>query len=98
MDLQYIVRPHRNDDGKRCELHFLVDLTSSRSYGYVETPYPDEIMFVASLYEGKTRWYLSLEAAKGYLESAILKAETEECNEFAKSMGEKTPEPAAKEE
>lgn len=98
MDLQYIVRKKRDDDGHPYELHFLVDLISSRAYGYVETPSPEELMFVASPYDGKSRWYLTLESAKGYLESAILKAETEECSEFAKSMADKTPQPIAKEE
>ena len=70
------------------DLHFLVDPVSQRIYGYVEAPQPDEFSYMANPYEGKTRWYMTLEAAKEYLEAIILAADIEECAQLIKSVTE----------
>lgn len=86
MNLDYIVRPKRDDNGKPYELHFLVDLESDRAYGYVETPNPDEVMFYVTTYESRSRHYLSLEAAKGFLEMCAIEQQKQECDELTKSV------------
>lgn len=89
MDLQYITRKERDDDGRAYDCHYLCDMESARVYGYVEEPAKnsDQFMFLAHPYfGGDYRRYLNLKAAKEYLESCAAKAEMEECVELQKSI------------
>lgn len=89
MDLQYITRQDRDEDGRPYGVHFLCDMLSGRAFGYVEEPSKgsDQIMFIANPYEGATvRRYLSLESAKDFLEGIVAKADMDECLELAKSV------------
>lgn len=87
MDLSYIVRTDRDDDGSPYEVHFLVDEKTSRAWGYVDTPTPKETMFTARPYEGQSRWYTSIDAAKGYLERMAVMQSTQESEDECKSLG-----------
>jgi hypothetical protein len=96
MNLEFVrrvLKPNAERD-RGSDLHFLTDPDSQRVYGYVEVPQRDEFTFTANPYEGKTRWYMTLESAKAYLESVVLAADIEECAALTKSVaGQAPPEP-----
>lgn len=75
MDLQYISRTDRDEEGKYYEIYFLCDMHSGRSFGYVEEPSvgSDQFMFVSTPFDGQCRRYLSLDKAKEYLERVAVK-------------------------
>lgn len=101
MDLQYITRSERDEDGRPFDCHYLADMTSGRVYGYVEEPSKgsDQFMFVVSPYcLGEYRRYLSLQSAKAYMESAVSDADFEECQKLTKSVTEKPAEASEKKE
>lgn len=86
MDLSYIVKKQRDDQGDAFERHFLVDADSSRAWGYVETPTVKELMFMAGPYEGRSRWYTTMEAAKSYLEQIVIEQDLQECEQLTKNV------------
>lgn len=89
MDLQYIVRKERDEEGCSFDSHYLCDMASARVYGFIEEPSNNssQFMFLTQPYfGGDYRRYLNLKTAKDYLESCATKAEMEECGELQKSI------------
>lgn len=90
MNIEWIERTDKDDDGRSFPIHFLVDMESHRAYGYVEGPSEgtNQILYIAVLYgteEGR-RFYISPESAKNYLEEMCMRIIAEESNEFAEEM------------
>lgn len=54
-------------------------MDTGRAYGYIEIPLrPQDNFHVAVPYDGKNRWYLTLDAARHYLEWLAMQEEAEE--------------------
>lgn len=78
MNLQYIVRRREDEDGYPYEQHCLVDGTSERYYGAIDAPTAKQMFYSVYPEEARTRGYLSLEAAKNYLEEMALEEDMRE--------------------
>lgn len=95
MTPEVIIRKRRDSDMLPYERHFLVDRDTSRCYGYVETPTCDELLFEASPFGDKSRYYTELDPALAYLQESAMRCAVSEGEEFTKKMeGNETSVPA----
>lgn len=96
MNLQYIVRNRQDEDGYPYEQHCLVDGTSERYYGAIDAPTAKQMFYSVFPEDSRARGYLSLEAAKGYLEEMALEEDMREARELGEKVQAPTTTPKRK--
>jgi hypothetical protein len=85
MTLEWIEHPGRDKDGDPFLYYLLVDQISSRLMGTVDAPLlPNRFCYWAEPEEGKDRRYMTLEAAKAYVEFCAVKEDQADYTDLEK--------------
>lgn len=97
MTLEYVVEKLTSyDDEEPYWRHYIVDADSKRAYGYINAPTAKCCIYDAIPYGGNDRHYLTLEAAKDYLETVTEEQVAVELAAFRNMASLSVPEPTPK--